>query len=58
MKRNANAAAEVTIMVRLRFVSKYRGMNCAKKFICYFIFEEQKYEILRIILHSRIEKNQ
>lgn len=28
MKKRANAAAEVTMMMRLRFVSKYLGMNC------------------------------
>jgi hypothetical protein len=38
MKRNANAAAEVTMMVRLRFVSRYRGMNCEKKSIRSFVF--------------------
>ena len=38
MKRNAKAAAEVTMMVRLRFVSRYRGMNCEKKSICSFVF--------------------
>lgn len=38
MKKKANAAAEVTIMVRLRLVSKYLGISCAKKFICFFVF--------------------
>ena len=37
-KKNAKAAVEVTMMVRLRFVSRYWGMNCAKKFIGKFVF--------------------
>ena len=36
MKRNAKAAAEVTIMVRLRFVSRYFGICCEKKFMFFF----------------------
>ena len=38
MKKKANAAAEITIMVRLRLVSKYLGMSCAKKFISFSVF--------------------
>ena len=34
MNRKAKAAAEVTMIVRLRFVRRYLGMNCEKKFIC------------------------
>ena len=39
IKRNAKAAAEVTIIVRLRFVSKYRGIACEKNSIGQSVFE-------------------
>ena len=39
MNRNAKAAAEVTMMVRLRFVSRYRGTDCEKYSIYRLLFK-------------------
>lgn len=46
MKRNAKAAAEVTIMVRLRLVRRYRGMNCVKKSIVNVDFNDKSTNFL------------
>ena len=52
MKRNANAAAEVTMMMRLRFVSRYWGMSCAKKFFYVFVFNAKSTRFFAFIVRS------